>query len=250
MPNAITRNNKEARRARIAAAKKERNAAGKNMFNSEVKVKVPGLMNAPSSTNAEYGTAELRPPNTYTGKPFTGKLNQISRVTLFPASSGLVTREDAELNKGTRTANKWGETGNGYLRPRKPNNASRIRSHRRNIIAATRNIKGVKELKERAKALRNFGDNSEGAKRLNEEADRLRKETPYIVAEPTEVSLKNAENAQLFAEGIHAKQRKPESQSIFASCLGGKCKTAVNGTRLGGRRRRRSTRRSTRRRKN
>lgn len=250
MSNAITRNNKEARRARIAAAKKERNAAGKNMFNSEVKVKIPGLMNAPSSTNAEYETTVLRPSNTFTGKPFNRKLNQISRVALSPASSSIVTREDAELNKGTRTANKWGETGNGYLRPRKPNSAERIRNHRTNTIAATRNIKGVKELKQRARALRNFADNSEGAKRLNEEADRLRKETPYIVAEPTEVSLNNAKNAQLFAEGIHAKQRKPESQSMFASCLGGKCNRAVNGTRLGGRRKRRCTRRSTRRRKN
>lgn len=240
--------NKQTRRARLAAAKEARG----NMFSPDVQVKMVGITNAPSAQNALYGRANLRAANTFTGIPFAGRLSpeqmrQIYRAGL-PTNEKLVkTAEDKleaqeKLNENaantTRTkrasrsngwrsngwGNRWGKPGNRYSRVRTNANKSNEMRSRLTIIDATRNIKEAIKLEAEAVGLRDLLGDDEGAAAKLLKAKELRKEAGYIVAEPTPKSLKNATIAHEFAEGIHAKQTR---KGLFGSCFGGECSVAA-----------------------
>jgi hypothetical protein len=239
--------NKQTRRARLAAAKEARG----NMFSPDVQVKMVGITNAPSAQNALYERAKLRAPNTFTGTPFAGRLSpeqmrQIYRAGL-PTNEKLVkTAEDKleaqeKLNENaantTRTkrasrsngwksngwGNRWGKPGNRYSRVRTNSNKSNEMRSRLTIIDATRNLKEAIKLEAEAVGLRDLLGDDEGAAAKLLKAKELRKEAGYIVAEPTPKSLKNATIAREFAEGIHAKQ----TRGLFGSCFGGECSVAA-----------------------
>lgn len=256
MPNAITRNNKEARRARIAAAKKERNAAGENMFSPKVGVKVVGITNAPHSevNTAELFTGPLKGDRTYTGKAYSGQLSPAEKRQMYSlgltsripegatssniANSYAVARERNAANTATRrNSNRNGlfVTGNSYVRKLKNNTKSKANNHMRSTLASTRNNKEANLLEERARSLLSFGDDPEAAANLMKKAKELRHSKEYTVAEPSNISKNMARNAQMFANEIHRKQRMPEKGTLLKRCLGQECR-ARNGTPLGGRR--------------
>jgi hypothetical protein len=230
MPN---KENKQTRRARLAAAKEAR----KNMFSPDVQVKIVGITNAPDANNAVYGRANLREANTFTGSPFTRKLTteemrQTYRAGL-PTMKELETTAENNLNakgllsknsannartKRASRSNGWRETGKKYVREKTAENRSNAMHHRTTIIAATRNLEEAVKLEQEAERLR-FFDDTEGADELILRARELRKEAWYIVANPTQKSLKNAVTAREFAEGIHAKQ----TWGWLGSCFGGQC---------------------------
>jgi hypothetical protein len=211
-------NNKTERKARIAAAKEARTAAGVNMFSPDVGVKIVGINNAPSAKNALYGRANLRAPNTFTGNGFS---RQLSAEEKRQAKSLLSEkRENNAKTKRASTPNRWGETGNSYLHSRTAANQYNERQHRKTIIAATRNIEEARKLEEEARLKKLFEENEEADKLLSRAAN-LRKEVGYTVAEPTPKSLKNMAMVHEFAKGIHAKQTT--KKGLFGNCFGAEC---------------------------
>lgn len=242
--------NKQTRRARLAAAKEARG----NMFSPDVQVKMVGITNAPSAQNALYERAKLRAPNTFTGTPFAGRLSpeqmrQIYRAGLPTTEELVKTDEDkleaqeklnenaantartkrASRSNGWRSngwGNRQGKPGNRYLRVKTRANESNEKRSRLAIIAATRNLKEAIKLEAEAVGLRELLGDDEGAYAKLLEAKKLREKAEkadYIVAEPTPKSLKNATIAREFAEGIHAKQ----TRGLFGSCFGGECSVAA-----------------------
>jgi len=254
--------NKETRRARLAAAKLKRNANEVNMFSPEVEVKLIGITNAPNQevNNSNVFNSPLKglrtQNNGYSGMLTPEEMVQYYRLHLPTKRLWSLTEKDNLQREGvayennlanretkrSSRSNDWFETGNSYKRFLTRENALNAKLHRLAIRTATRNIKEAIDLERRAKTLRTLLNDDEGADKLLIEADQLRKNAGYVVAEPTEKSLHNAEVARQFAEGIHAKQRRPVKRGFMGtlmSCFGEKCTIAENGTRIGGTRKRR-----------
>jgi hypothetical protein len=219
MPN---NTRKAERRAKLAANKAARNAAGVNMFTPLngsvplVRVKSVELGSSPLGANAAYYTTPLRAANLFNGKPFRGELSPEEQrrmfVTGLPTSYGsrngdILSQEDlnaaraiaaenavnTRASKSASTANAMGVTGNRYLYPKSYENKLAEFLHRPAVLSATRQSEGVE------------GHNG------------------YTVADPTAKSIENAKAYHKFAEQIHAKQLKPDAPGLFSSCFGGSC---------------------------
>jgi len=218
--NRLKKENKETRRARLAAAKKARNNAGINMFFPVIQKKVVGIANAPSEQGNIF-TTPLKGERKYTTKAYNGRLSP-EEIMQYHSLSIPTTINNAKTKRASRS-NGWTETGNSYLHSRTPANQREERQHRLAIIEATRNLEEANKLEAQSITLRTLLDDIEGADALLLKAKRLREEAGYMVAEPTPKSLKNAAMAHEFAEGIHAKQTR---KGWFGNCFGGECKVS------------------------
>ena len=257
------------RRTKLAAAKAARNAAGVNMFNPTAHVALININNSPLGGTRENplptmalhkNNLKLRAPGLFTGKPFEGYLSpeEIKRIELLglpvkshqyltpeeQAAVNAIAAENAATAMATMRAsepNARGLTGDQYLYttvyPRSEANLRAIASHRSQQLAETRNVMAARNLEAEARHLRYNLRDERGARDLLKQAEAIRAEQGYTVAQPTSRSLANHQAYHDFAEEHYASDLPVQpSQSVqasqprrglfgglFNSCFGGSC---------------------------
>ena len=141
---------KEERRARIAAAKAQREAEGVNRFETTVRVAQPNLLSHLGSSNSEQypiknsipiipKNGPLHPERLENGT-YKGRLPVETELRLRIESTPI--EEIIEANRATRSAssaNRWGETGSKLL-ARKSANGMPYKTYAQSILDQTKTL--------------------------------------------------------------------------------------------------------------
>lgn len=253
MPN-TNATRKAERRAKLAAAKAARNAAGLNMFNPTAHLALVNINSSPLGgtkenplpTMALHNNVNLRAPGLFTGKPYQGYLNPevVKRIELLGlpvksheylteeerAAVNAIAAENAATAQASKSAsgrNWWGVTGAQYVFPKSANSSQARNRHFHAILARTQQASEELRKLQDAAEMRSMQGDYESADQLLKRAAEIRAEQAYTVAEPTEKSLQNAEAYHMFAKEIEGKQGRT---GLFSSCFGGSCSVNQSAT--------------------